>query len=64
LRKISNNISIRKSVRGNYIFFKTDKMKKPQFFEIKSFLSETNLDYKTCDINVLKSWIDKKINAP
>ncbi len=64
IREINETLSIRKSKRGDYIFFKTTRMKKPQFFEIKSFLSETNLDYKTCDINVLKSWIDKKINAP
>ena len=61
VREITENISIRKSIKGDYLFFKTPKMKKPQFFDIKSF-GETKEDYKVCDINILKSWIIEKYN--
>jgi len=53
IRVISDNITIRKSAKGEYIFYKTNKMKTPQFYNFKNF--EEN--YKTCDINILKTWI-------
>ena len=53
VREISANISIRKSKKGNYVFFKTPKMKKPKFFDLKNF----DQDYKTCDINTIKLWL-------
>jgi DNA topoisomerase-1 len=56
VREVSPNISIRKSKKGDYIFFKTPKMKKPKFFTIAKFEE----DYKTCDIDVLKSWLKDK----
>jgi DNA topoisomerase-1 len=56
VREVSTNISIRKSKKGDYIFFKTSKMKKPKFFALKGFEE----DYKTCDIDVLKSWLKDK----
>jgi DNA topoisomerase-1 len=56
VREVSTNISIRKSKKGDYIFFKTAKMKKPKFFALTG-LEE---DYKTCDITVLKSWLKEK----
>jgi DNA topoisomerase-1 len=56
VREINENLTIRKSVKGDYIFFKTVKMKKPIFFN----LTGINEDYKTCDIDVLKSWIKDK----
>jgi DNA topoisomerase-1 len=62
IREINSNISIRKGPKGDYIFFKTSKMKKPEFKDIKTFTSETNEDYKICDINILKSWINEKYN--
>ena len=61
VREISENISIRKSKKGDYLFFKTKKMKKPTFFDITHF-SQTKEDYKICDINILKSWIIEKYN--
>jgi DNA topoisomerase-1 len=54
VREITNEISIRKSKKGDYVFFKTAKMKKPKFFSLKGFEE----DYKTCDITVLKSWLN------
>jgi DNA topoisomerase-1 len=54
IREISNNIKIRKSNKNSdYIFFKTIKMKKPQFFSLNSFPH----DYRTCDLETLKQWI-------
>jgi DNA topoisomerase-1 len=63
VREISPNLSIRRSTKGDYIFFKTEKMKKPQFFNINAFVNETKEDYKICDINILKSWIKSKYNV-
>ena len=60
VREINSNISIRKGAKGDYIFYKTGKMKKPQFFDIKSFVNETQEDYKICNITILKSWISEK----
>ena len=62
LREVSPNISIRKGPKGDYIFFKTSKMKKPSFFDIKDFIKDTNEDYKICKIDILKSWIKDKHN--
>ena len=56
VRTISENLSIRKSAKGDYVFFKTSKMKKPSFFN----LTGINEDYKTCELDVLKSWIKDK----
>jgi len=60
VREINSNISIRKGPKGDYIFYKTGKMKKPQFFDVKSFVNETQEDYKICNITILKSWISEK----
>jgi DNA topoisomerase-1 len=62
IREISANLSIRKGPKGDYIFYKTSKMKKPEFKDIKTFVSETSEDYKICDITILKSWISEKYN--
>lgn len=57
VRDITENISIRNGPRGHYIYFKTAKMKKPKFFDIKKFnLQYTELDYTTCDIELFKNW--------
>ena len=53
IREITSNITIRKGPKGDYIFFKTIKMKKPQFFNFNGFQE----DYKSCDLNILKNWI-------
>ena len=62
IREISSSISIRKGPKGDYLFYKTAKLKKPQFFDIKCFINETQEDYKICDITILKSWISEKYN--
>jgi DNA topoisomerase-1 len=53
IREISDNITIRKSTKGEYIFYKTAKMKKPVFYNFKGFEE----DYKRCDINILRTWL-------
>ena len=60
IREINSSTSIRKGPKGDYIFYKTQKMKKPKFFDLKNFNSEIKEDYKICDINILKSWIREK----
>ena len=60
IREISSSISIRKGPKGDYIFYKTSKMKKPEFKDVKAFVSETKEDYKICDITILKSWLSDK----
>ena len=62
IREINSSISIRKGAKGDYIFYKNGKMKKPQFYDIKSFIIEVKEDYKICEINILKSWIMEKYN--
>ena len=62
IREINSSLSIRKGPKGDYIFYKTSKMKKPEFKDIKAFVSETSEDYKICDITILKSWIYEKYN--
>ena len=60
IREINTNMTIRKGPKGDYLFYKTVKMKKPQFFDIKAFINETQEDYKICNITILKSWISEK----
>lgn len=60
VREINSNASIRKGNNGDYLFYKTSRMKKPKFLDIKNFAKETNEDYKKCNINILKSWVEEK----
>ena len=57
VREITPELTIKKGPKGDYIFYKKPRSKKPTFFDIKSFYTDTNLDYKTCDILALKAWI-------
>ena len=62
VREINSCASIRKGPKGDYLFYKTAKMKKPQFYDVKNFIGETSEDYKICDMTILKSWIEEKYN--
>jgi DNA topoisomerase-1 len=62
IRNINAGASIRRGPKGDYLFYKTTRMKKPQFHDIKSFVTETKEDYKICDMNILKSWLKEKYN--
>lgn len=56
LRKISNSLSIRKGKYGDYIFYKSEKIKKPKFLKLDEF----NGDYLTSSLDSLNSWIKQK----
>jgi DNA topoisomerase-1 len=62
IRVINTSASIRKGPKGDYLFYKTAKMKKPQFYDIKNFTVDTKEDYKICNITILKSWVENKYN--
>ena len=55
-REINHDMSIRSSNYGDYVFYQTKKMKKPKFFKLEGFGD----DYKTCNISVVKDWIETK----
>ena len=58
IRKVSDSISIRQGKEGksDYLFFKTEKMKKPSFLSIEGY----DGNYKTDDLSAIKSWITEK----
>ena len=53
IREVSKNVSIRRGKYGDYIFYKTTKMKTPKFFKLAGFIG----DYRNCEKNVLQEWI-------
>ena len=57
IRVINNSLSIRKSKNGDYLFYKTPKMKKPKFYNLYDF----NEDYKNCLLDNLLFWAKNKI---
>lgn len=62
VREIRKDLSIRKGKKGDYIFYKPIKAKKPQFFDIKHFLSDTKENYLVCKLDILQLWIKEKYN--
>jgi DNA topoisomerase-1 len=62
IRVINPNLSIRKGPKGDYLFYKTSRMKIPKFYDMKLFVTEMCEDYKICDIDILKSWIRDNYN--
>ena len=60
IREISDNIQIRKGKKNiDYIFFKTSKMKKPQFFSLNHFKE----NYRICDKESIQHWIKETYNV-
>ena len=57
IRTINISLSIRKSKRGDYLYYKTSKMKKPKFYSLDDFKE----DYKTCSLDSLLKWSKEKI---
>ena len=55
VREINASMSIRKGKFGDYIYYKTSKMKTPKFFKLDGFEN-----YKTCELSALKLWITEK----
>jgi DNA topoisomerase-1 len=58
IRKINDEMSIRTGKRGNYLFYKTTKMRKPQFLTLK----DCSLDYAECEISMIRQWIHDTYN--
>ena len=56
LRKIDDNLCIRNGRYGPYIFYKTPRMKKPQFMKLAGF----DDNFKTCSLEYLRNWIKEK----
>lgn len=53
---LNENISIRKGKYGDYIFYQTKIMKKPQFYKLTGFPG----DYKTSSNKLILDWINEK----
>ena len=58
LRVFDENVSLRKSKFGPYIFYKTSTMKKPKFIDMSYF--DVNLDLLQCDKKLVLDIIYKK----
>ena len=56
VRRIDENLSIRKGKFGDYIFYKTEKMKRPQFLKLNGF----DNDYRNCSIEDIQLWIKER----
>lgn len=59
LREVTQYMSVRKGPKGNYLFYKKGKMKKPSFHSLQSFSKETGQDYLTCPESELLAWVHK-----
>ena len=53
LRKLTNNLSVRKGKYGPYVYYKTDTMKSPKFLNIKKFKG----NYFECEVDELVNWL-------
>ena len=56
IREINDHMSVRKGPRGDYIFYKTQSMKKPVFYSIVGFQE----DYTSCELDILTQWIKEQ----
>lgn len=61
IRVINNESSIRISEHGEYIYYKTNKMKKPLFISLKNM---QDVDFKTCEQEVLIEYINNERQKP
>jgi len=59
LRQIGPHANIQNGKYGPYIYYKTEEMKKPQFFPLKSF----RMGYMTCEISTLSEWLKTHHNV-
>jgi len=56
LRILREDLSVRKGKWGHYLFYKTDKMKKPSFLKLKG----CELNVMNCPKEDLLAWVDKE----
>ena len=53
IRAIDHNLFIKSGKYGPYVQYQQGQGKKPKFIGLK----KCNLDYNTCDLNILKEWL-------
>ena len=58
IRNLTHELSIRNGKYGDYIFYQTEEMKKPNFYKLYGFKD----NYKTCSQEILITWIKEKYN--
>ena len=58
IRIIDENTSIRKGKFGAYVYYKTEHMKSPQFFNMSKFKK----GYDVCDLQDIKDWLKNTHN--
>jgi DNA topoisomerase-1 len=58
IRKLTEEISIRNGKYGAYIHYKTSAMKKPRFYNLKTFKES----YRFCNEETIMKWIKEKYN--
>jgi DNA topoisomerase-1 len=70
IRELSSTLSIRTGKFGDYIFYKKPRIKTPQFFKLKDFISGTGtsgsnkgVDPRKCDKAILLNWIKLTYNV-
>ena len=59
VREITKNVSIRNGKYGDYIYYKTLKMKTPKFFKLVGFKG----DYRNCEKHLLQEWVKTTHNV-
>lgn len=65
LRTITEDLSIRRGKTGPYIFYKTAKMIKPQFYSLRTPKTATPaIDHIQCSTDEVIEWIRKMYNIP
>ena len=55
MKRLNEDLMVRKSQYGYYIYYKTKKMKKPKFLNLNKFTE----DPMECDKSILIEWIKK-----
>ena len=55
LRVLTPSLSVRNGKYGPYIFYKTEKMKTPKFFDLKGF----DQGFGLCNADDLLEWINR-----
>lgn len=61
VRPLDAFTAIRSGPKGDYVFHKKPRMKKPVFYSLRTFITQHGKDsYKTCDIALVKTWLKKE----
>jgi DNA topoisomerase-1 len=63
VRQLNKCAAIRRGKRGEYLYWKTNTMKKPRFFGMEMFSQETGEKYTTCDAMMIYIWVQGKYNV-